>query len=690
MLMTAEIPGELLESLRCASASMADIRALAEKLGRLSPGQIEPVLQGLLDAGEDRALSRLLQVCAFDEVKLDPKVLCGCLGVCEDLLDLAPCFALQDESAIEPLLGAAADEELPLERQSYAARLAAELTAKFNLDPQPVRKALWKLEHAARAPEIQLLLAQSLLILDEGATPGDARIPRWSELPLSAFLPERRPRSIVGGDYTVRRPVAKLGRNDPCHCGSGKKYKKCCYAKDQDLLRDASPYAGTTRTDLKTRPGLVDDPAVILNLRAHELKKLAPAALSEGQLPSGYQRALAFGLRELAFEMLVEWERRSKGQTFDQGHFEDLIEDVLQAGDLDLARRIRDHCGDQAWWQPQAIAFRFDLLENPGRFEPLERDCRKAVCQVLDKETEFDEPLNRLAYDFAPRHPALAIAFARAAIASNPDRHFDNEVLLDVVRDARVDLDLEPGGDPAEALFDWIEDRTQLKEKAQAENREIERLTAKLNETLAALEEKRQALRETEQALGTAGAKLEQARGSHPAGPQKFEAAAASDSEKEAALRRLRDQVAGLKAEIGEQQTERRQLRKLLTNERKKLAELSQPDSPEERPGAAEEAVVVEPVGRPVLPEYTDAFRKRLVSVAPPLAAKAILAAGRFAAHETAIWRQTKPLERLPEHYRIRLGLDYRLVVYWQPGKVLRILDVIPRQDLESWIRRQG
>ncbi len=24
----------------------------------------------------------------------------------------------------------------------------------------------------------------------------------------------------------------KLGRNDPCHCGSGKKYKHCCYALD--------------------------------------------------------------------------------------------------------------------------------------------------------------------------------------------------------------------------------------------------------------------------------------------------------------------------------------------------------------------------------------------------------------------------------------------------------------------------
>lgn len=24
----------------------------------------------------------------------------------------------------------------------------------------------------------------------------------------------------------------KLGKNDPCHCGSGNKYKKCCLAKD--------------------------------------------------------------------------------------------------------------------------------------------------------------------------------------------------------------------------------------------------------------------------------------------------------------------------------------------------------------------------------------------------------------------------------------------------------------------------
>ena len=27
---------------------------------------------------------------------------------------------------------------------------------------------------------------------------------------------------------TIKRNAPKLGRNDPCHCGSGKKFKHCC------------------------------------------------------------------------------------------------------------------------------------------------------------------------------------------------------------------------------------------------------------------------------------------------------------------------------------------------------------------------------------------------------------------------------------------------------------------------------
>jgi hypothetical protein len=33
----------------------------------------------------------------------------------------------------------------------------------------------------------------------------------------------------------------KIGRNDPCHCGSGQKYKRCCQEKDETAERAARP-----------------------------------------------------------------------------------------------------------------------------------------------------------------------------------------------------------------------------------------------------------------------------------------------------------------------------------------------------------------------------------------------------------------------------------------------------------------
>jgi len=41
----------------------------------------------------------------------------------------------------------------------------------------------------------------------------------------------RPARRALAGRPPVQRPVRrgpKVGRNDPCPCGSGKKYKKCC------------------------------------------------------------------------------------------------------------------------------------------------------------------------------------------------------------------------------------------------------------------------------------------------------------------------------------------------------------------------------------------------------------------------------------------------------------------------------
>jgi hypothetical protein len=36
---------------------------------------------------------------------------------------------------------------------------------------------------------------------------------------------------------TAPRRVLKVGRNDPCPCGSGEKYKNCCIKKGEAFLR---------------------------------------------------------------------------------------------------------------------------------------------------------------------------------------------------------------------------------------------------------------------------------------------------------------------------------------------------------------------------------------------------------------------------------------------------------------------
>ena len=44
--------------------------------------------------------------------------------------------------------------------------------------------------------------------------------------PLADLKPSRP--AAVKGNKGEKKPAGKVGRNDPCPCGSGKKYKHCC------------------------------------------------------------------------------------------------------------------------------------------------------------------------------------------------------------------------------------------------------------------------------------------------------------------------------------------------------------------------------------------------------------------------------------------------------------------------------
>jgi preprotein translocase subunit SecA len=71
-----------------------------------------------------------------------------------------------------------------------------------------------------REPELALAGARAL--------PRNLSFNDPSDAP-SAFARAERPEAKGGGGevQTVKREGKKVGRNDPCPCGSGKKYKKC-------------------------------------------------------------------------------------------------------------------------------------------------------------------------------------------------------------------------------------------------------------------------------------------------------------------------------------------------------------------------------------------------------------------------------------------------------------------------------
>ncbi|MCK9996504.1 MAG: SEC-C domain-containing protein [Candidatus Krumholzibacteria bacterium] len=89
-------------------------------------------------------------------------------------------------------------------------RSTVSLFFRAELAPPPVRKE----------PEVDKMQTshQEVSAYEQGATSKGGRA-----------APQPRADSPTGA-RPVQREEPKVGRNDPCPCGSGKKYKKCCGA----------------------------------------------------------------------------------------------------------------------------------------------------------------------------------------------------------------------------------------------------------------------------------------------------------------------------------------------------------------------------------------------------------------------------------------------------------------------------
>jgi hypothetical protein len=74
----------------------------------------------------------------------------------------------------------------------------------------------------------------------------------------------------------------KPGRNEPCHCGSGRKYKHCCLEKDEALAAEARATAAAERAAAPS-----EDAAAAAPVKAakHETHQPWKTATSRGFVP---------------------------------------------------------------------------------------------------------------------------------------------------------------------------------------------------------------------------------------------------------------------------------------------------------------------------------------------------------------------------------------------------------------------
>ena len=112
-----------------------------------------------------------------------------------------------------------------------------ELAEKYNVDLMTMTgfldgindslKTANPIEEMEEDTEVSLGFDKELLYKNMVAAKADwlYELPQWKEIfseeELKALYKEQR-------ESTTIRKEKKIGRNDPCPCGSGKKYKKCC------------------------------------------------------------------------------------------------------------------------------------------------------------------------------------------------------------------------------------------------------------------------------------------------------------------------------------------------------------------------------------------------------------------------------------------------------------------------------
>jgi hypothetical protein len=485
-------------------------------------------------------------------------------------------------------------------------------------------------------------------------------------------LPEAAPKRWVTG-YTVRQKSPTAGRNDPCPCGSGKKYKKCCLGKDETTAPSEPP-----EPELLTVEQLGE-------LRPQQLRRLDPDKLNSMQLVVAYRRLADFHWWEAAARLLDVFAMRTDLEDAN-GHRQDFTLRLLEAGELELAQR------QYAKLSPEAQdELRLELAcarREEGLLDRLEAAARQGLLP------EATTTLVDLAHVLLRHSPALGILVARGALSA--DRALDSGLLLEATENAR-DAAALPPFEPWWDIWDMmltermgkVRQRTLEEANADVSAYALAELKAATDEAqglrteLRNLELRLEALASERDALAQAAA------------PQDLQQARARATELESERRRLKNKVEQLRGLLSDSQRERTELRQRVATLVQTDAE--GPRASEARPSASErptdiggdavEALELDDETRfaprrLLVPELTARAKKSLLDLPAHIGRAALACLTELAAGDEASWARVKRLRTVEGIRSARVGIHYRLLCRVQETE-LRVLDIVHRRELE-------
>ncbi|MGD9201292.1 MAG: SEC-C metal-binding domain-containing protein [Chitinispirillia bacterium] len=471
---------------------------------------------------------------------------------------------------------------------------------------------------------------------------------------------------------TVKRSVPKIGRNEPCHCGSGKKYKHCCLNSDKKRLKDSSEVAGFTKNELRENPDAALSYKRISKMSRYELLRIDISAVKSDQIRFQVINTLLL-LKE--FEHLTAYfEKYGVDKKNEQLYIQSIM-DCSEMAYKPLLKRL------------YAIPTRPDLRKKiiaaelilDERDDPILADLEDRAKTALKKkeyyfinETEIALSLMKAGYS------GLGIIMARGALLTASD--YDLSILVEKVNDTRDRLSIF-SEDPAEDyLFQRWSDNDDTDEIW--DNNDDQVLWQEIEDKKMELSSLRRELAQVKTELNRKE-KLEQ---------KQAEKSRENSIENDTKSTELHARIHVLKSKLREHHTERIRLRDQLEKVKNDLnnscktstdinKSKNQPIS-DEMNDLVDVSGTNQPVRLSILPET---FQRTLSRFPTSVARHTMRSIGKLCAGDIDIFKDVKKL-RERNLYTLRIGISYRLLFYVKES-CIEIRDLIDRKDFEKELR---